>query len=207
VADDTWAAILRSTGNVLLNNNRAPSTSALLSGDLIVVQSGAAARIELTGSAVDINPETIVQFEGDELVLEHGSLSVNTSRGLRVRVGCVQITPVHIDWTRYDVSDVDGRVTVSALKDDVYLESRSVNPQQAKGSERSGRVIVREGERKSREEKCGGADLKPNPIADGTGPILNSPYVIGSAVVGIGGLCWILCRGDNPLSPARPDRP
>ena len=29
---------------------------------------------------------TIGQFEGDELVLDHGGLQLNTSRGMRVRV-------------------------------------------------------------------------------------------------------------------------
>jgi len=32
---------------------------------------------------VDIDADTVVQFEGDELVLDHGSLSVNTTRGLK----------------------------------------------------------------------------------------------------------------------------
>ena len=95
----------------------------------------------------------MVQFEGNELVLEHGSLSVNTSRGLRVRVGCVTVTPVNdTEWTHFDVVDLDGKVTVSALKNDGYIDSRSSNPQQAKQSGHSSRVIVHEGEQKSREE-------------------------------------------------------
>ena len=102
----------------------------------------------------------MVQFEGNELVLDHGSLSVNTSRGLRVRVGCLTVTPVNdAQWTHYDVVDCDGKVTVSALKNDVYIDARSSNPQQARQSSRSSRVTVREGEQKSREEKCGGAYL------------------------------------------------
>ena len=54
------------------------------------------ARIEMIGSSVDVNPETMVQFQGDELALDDGSLSVNTSRGLRIRVGCVTVTPVNL---------------------------------------------------------------------------------------------------------------
>jgi hypothetical protein len=48
-------------------------------------------------------------------------------------------------------------VTVSALKSDVYLDARSNNPKDAKQAAQSGRVVVREGEQKSREEKCGAA--------------------------------------------------
>ena len=195
--------MLHNTGSVLLNKTLAPASAALFVNDLIETQSNSTARIEATGSAVDIDPESVVQFEGDQLVLDHGSLSVNTSRVLKVRVGCVTVTPVNPDWTHYEVSDRDGKVTVSALKNDVYVESRSFRLQDVKQPQRSEREIVREGEQKSREESCGGS-LKRSPVA-AIGGFLNSPYVVGTAVGVIGGLgCWALCRGDNPLSPDRP---
>ena len=76
-------AMLRSDGvGVLVNKSPAPASIALFSDDLIETQKTAVARIEASGSAADINSETMVQFEGNELVLDHGSLSVNTSRGM-----------------------------------------------------------------------------------------------------------------------------
>ncbi|MGO9085489.1 MAG: hypothetical protein ACLP6G_00030 [Terriglobales bacterium] len=203
-ADDTGGAILHSSGSVLLNKNPVPSTGALRSDDLIETQSDAIARIELAGSAADMNPETMVQFNSAELILEHGSLSVNTSRGLKVRVGCVTVTPVRLEWTHYDVSDVDGKVTVAALKNDVYVESRSANAQPARQSTRSDRAIVREGEQKSRQEKCGGATLKESSVA-GRGPIMSSPYVMWPAAGVIFGVArWVICCGDDAVSPDRP---
>jgi hypothetical protein len=90
------SAIMRSNGiGVLVNKQSAPSSTALFSGDLIETQPESVARIEASGSTADINPGTIVQFQVDELVLEHGSLSVNTSHGLRVHVGCVIVVPVN----------------------------------------------------------------------------------------------------------------
>jgi len=56
---------------------------AVFSDDLIETQKGSITRLESTGSRVDIDADTVVQFEGDELVLDHGSLSVNTTRGLK----------------------------------------------------------------------------------------------------------------------------
>jgi len=207
VGDDTGAAILRSSGVVLLNGNPVPSTSTLLSGDMVETQKQSLARIEFSGSAADISAETMVRFTPDGLILEHGSLSVNTSRGLKVRAGCVTVTPVQIEWTHYEVSDVDGRVTVSALKDDVYVESRSANPQQARQSARSDRVIVREGEQKSREEKCGGTVLRETPVA-GRGALMNSPYVQGAGLgVIVGVACWVFCFPPPSISPDSPDRP
>jgi hypothetical protein len=202
-AADTAVAVLHSNGSVLLNNATAPSTSALFDGDRIETQNNAVAWIEFAGSAAHVDPVSIVKLEGDELFLEHGSLSVNTTRGLKVRVGCVTVTPVHSARTRYDVSDVDGRVSVSAIQDDVYVESRSMGAQQAKQSERPDRIIVKEGEQKTREEKCGGPILNKSPVAGKAG-VMNSPYAIWSATGVIVGACWALCRGDNPTSPDSP---
>ncbi len=207
LADDTAAAILRSNSiGVLVNKNAAPPSTALFSNDLIETQKNAVARIEASGSTADINPETMVQFNGDELVLDHGSLSINTSRGLRVRVGCLIVTPVNnTEWTHYNIADVDGKVTVSALKNDASIDSRSSAAQQTKRGVRSDRVTVREGEQKSREEKCGGADHRKTGTIAGKGGFLNSHWAKGAGLATIGGLtCWALCRGDDPISPSDP---
>lgn len=199
--------MLRSNGiGVLLNKNPAPASTALFADDLIETPKTTVARIEASGSSADLNPETLVQFEGNELVLDHGSLSVNTSRGLRVRVGCLTVTPVNdAQWTHFDVADVDGKVTVAALKNDVYIDARSNNPQRARQSSRSSRVTVREGEQKSREEKCGGAYSQPRGNLAGTGAIMNSPYVLWPAVGVVAGVtCWAICSSDNPVSPSAP---
>jgi len=206
LADDA-TAMLRSNGiGVLVNKNPAPASVALYSDDLIETQENSVARIETRGSSANINPGTIVQFDGDELVLDRGGLSVSTSRGLKVRVGCLIVTPANdAGWTQYDVADVNGKVTVSALKDDVNIDSRSGNPRQASQGGRSNRVTVREGEQKSREEKCGAADIKESGAVAGKGAILNSPWARGAGMATIVGLtCWALCQSSNPISPSGP---
>ena len=206
-AQESAAAMSRSNGTgVLVNKKSPPSSVALFSDDLIETQGAGVARIEAGGSTADISPETIVQFEGDELVLEHGSLSLNTARGLRVRVGCLIVTPANIaEWTRYDVADVDGKVTVSALKSDVNIDVRTNKLQQAKQSAPSSRISVREGERKSREEKCAATGNRTPASTAGSGAIMSSPWAISAGVAGIGILaCAALCRGSSPISPAHP---
>jgi hypothetical protein len=209
VADDTGAAVLRSNGDVRLNRNPAPPTSALFSDDLIETGNGAVARIEVTGSAVDVNSGTMMQFEGDELVLDHGSLSVTTSRGLKVRIGCITVVPAHSEWTRYDVSDVDGKVTVWAVKDDVNIDSqntdsRSARRRLAKASAESERVTVRQGEQKSRDERCGVGAAKSADVS-GIGAMMNSPFARVAGIVAIGVVtCWALCQSGSPVSPSSP---
>jgi hypothetical protein len=206
-AADNPVAILRtSAAGVTVNEKAAVNSQALYSDDFIQTGKNASARIESTGSSVVISAETIVQFEGDELVLDHGVLSVNTSVGLRVRVGCLTVTPVNeTNWTHYEVSDRDGKMTVSALKNDAYINERSKNPKEAKQPERSGHEMVREGEQKSREDKCGGGYVKSSATTPGVGPILNSPYarLIGAGAIGIV-TCFALCKNDDPLSPSMP---
>jgi hypothetical protein len=204
-ADDTSAAILLSNGGVLRNQNEVPASIALFSGDTIQTQPNATARIALSGATVEISPETVIVFHPDEIVLDHGSILVNTSRQLRVRTGCVLSTPVRAEWTLYNVTDINGKVTVAARKSDVYLDARSRNLQPATQTKSSERTIVHESEQKSREEKCGGADLKQSPLSGASGDFLNSPYAVGAGVAAVIGLtCWALCRSDNPLSPSMP---
>jgi hypothetical protein len=204
---DAPGAILRSSGSgVLRNSQTASATAALYRDDLVETSKATAARIESTGSAVDIHEQTLVQFEDDELFLDHGVLSVNTSTGLKVRVGCVTVVPVDgSNWTRYDVSDVNGKVTVSALKGDTYINRSSRQTKPTKKTSGFDRAIVREGEQKSREDKCGGAYVNQPVATAAHGPILNSPWakLAGGVVVGVV-TCLGICHDDDPISPQHP---
>ena len=72
--------MLHSNGmGVIVNKNPAPASIALFSNDLIETSKDSIARIESTGSAAEVGPETIVQFQPGELVLDHGSVSVSTT--------------------------------------------------------------------------------------------------------------------------------
>ncbi len=208
VAEDTSAAMFHSSGTgILINKNAAPASTALFLDDLIETPRNAAGRIELTGSTAEINAETMVQFEGTELVLDHGSLMVNTSRGLRVRVGCVTVTPVNAaEWTNYSVTDVDGKVTVSAIKSDVYIDAGPSKARPEKDSNKPTRDLVRQGEEKSRTEKCG-AVFVPGENVAAIGAILNSVWVKAAGIAVIGGLmCFALCQSDSPASPYEPEQ-
>jgi hypothetical protein len=204
LADDA-AAMLHSNGiGVLVNKNSAPPSTALFSGDLIETQKNAVAQFEASGSAANIDSETLVQFEGDELVLEHGRLSVSTTRGLKVRAGCLTIVPENnAEWTQYAIADVDGKVTISALKNDVIINATSSKLELAKQHAQSSRFTLREGEQKSSEEKCGAPHNAPASAMSG-GNIMNSPWAIGAGAVGIGVLtCFALCRTPQPVSPSQ----
>jgi hypothetical protein len=204
-ADDTAIAILHSNspGGVLVNQSPAADSTALYPNDLIATQKDSVARIESAGSAADLGSETIVQIQSDELILEHGHITVNSTRGFRVRVGCVTISPANsTEWTRYEVLDLDGKVTVTAVKQDVRMEV-SANGKGIKHAEASPEML-REGQQATRTEKCDAEEKFSTRLA-GIGPILDSPWAIGAGITAIGVLtCWALCRSGQPVSPTGP---
>jgi hypothetical protein len=203
MAQDSARAMLHNDGGVWLNGNPAPNSSALFPHDLIQTQKGNSAKIDAEGSTVTVEPETIVQFEGDELVLDHGGLQVDTSHGMRVRVNCITVSPLEQAWTRYDVTDVNGRVTVAAHQDDVKIHYQGAAIRQSKQAAFSD-VTVHQGEQATREERCGAA-AKPADVINAKGAILNSIWAKGAGIVAIGVLtCWALCHTDDPVSPSKP---
>ncbi|MGA8502323.1 MAG: hypothetical protein WB683_12295 [Candidatus Sulfotelmatobacter sp.] len=202
MAQDSARAMLHNDGGAWVNGNPAPKSSTIFMHDLVRTQKENSARIDADGSTVTVEPETIVQFEGDELVLEHGTLLVNTFRGMRVRVNCVTISPPAQEWARYDVTDVDGRVLVLAHQNDVKIHYSGPATFRSKHIEPAD-VTVYQGGQATHEERCGEAPKTPAP-ADAKFAILNTPWAIGigSAVI-VGVTCWALCR-ENPLSPYTP---
>jgi len=202
IAQDSSRALLYSNGGVWLNGNPAPSSSAIFVHDQIQTQEQSRARIATDGSAATIQPDTIVVFEENELELEHGSLQLNTSRAMRVRVNCLSVIPLTQEPTSYDVTAVDGKVVVVTHDHDVKIHYHGAA---VRGSKLAfSDVTVHLGEQVTREERCG-ADAKLAQPLDATGAILNSPWAIGAGTAAIGLLtCWALCRGDDPVSPSKP---
>ncbi len=203
-AQDLSRAMLRTEGGTWLNGAAAPASSAIFSDDLIQTDASHAAKIDADGSSVTVQPETIVQFRGDELVLDHGGLQVDTARKMKVRVNCLTVIPVLDAWTRYDVTDVNGKVTVVAHKNDVKIHSAS-SLAHKKQSGLEGDVIVHEGETASRDEHCPATARMPGSI-DAKGAWLDSWWAQGLGIVAIGvPLCKAFCwGGDQPVSPSMP---
>ena len=63
------------------------------------------ATLSLDGSTVLIQPESVAKLQDDLLVLDHGSVSVGTSKSFKVRVNCLTVVPVLNEWTQYEVTD------------------------------------------------------------------------------------------------------
>ena len=196
-AQGTGRALLYSDGGTWLNGNPAPASSAIFREAYIQTQTAHTAKIDAEGSTVMVLPDTVVQFESDELVLDHGSLQLNTAREMKVRVNCMTVIPVTAEQTQYDVSDIDGKIKVIVYKNDVKIHQQGVARRSKQGV--SNDMIVHEGEQATRDEKCGGAAQSA-----GKAPLLDSRLakVVGIGVIGL--TCIIVCHGDDPVSPSKP---
>jgi hypothetical protein len=202
MAQSTTRAILHSDRYTWLNGSPAPETITIFPNDKIQTQSGHSAKIDAEGSTAVIQPETILQFDGDELVLDHGALQLSTERGMRVRVNCVTVIPLTLDRTEYSVTDADGKVHVEAYKHDVKIHLKAVGHNSREG--KSSDVIVREGEKSTRSEHCG-AIAKPEEGVSAKGGFLNSTWAKYGGIAAVGLVaCLGLCPNEDPISPWMP---
>jgi hypothetical protein len=207
----TPSAILHAQGGVWVNEYEARDSAAIFSGDTIETKPGFSATLAVEGSQVLIQPESVTKFQGDYIELDHGGVSVETSRSFRVRVHCITVIPAANTFTQYDVTDVNGTVQVSARKSDVNVDiehgdHKPTDPPVTQGSQRAS---VHESEQRSYNESevCG---APPRPVSPSTSLSPKWIAVGGGGAAGVGVLlCLVVfCNSHGgtppPVSASRP---
>jgi hypothetical protein len=205
-AADQPAAMLYSHGTALLNGNSIARSSAIFSGDLVQTNADSVANINATGSSVLVLNDSLVQYEGSTVRLEHGGVTISTSKSLSTSAGDVTVSPTASAWTEFDVRDVDGRVQIAARKGDLTI------------SDDSGTTTLAQGQQTTRDESQSQTDNKTDTdnkkkrkkrvagaVPGAGGGVFNSPVALGiGAGIIVGGTAWVLSRSDNPVSPVKP---
>ena len=205
-AADSSAAMLYSHGTALLNGNSIARSSAIFSGDLVQTSRDSVANINATGSSVLVLNESLVQYEGSAVKLEHGGVTISTSKLLKTHIGGVTVTPAAGVWTEFEVRDVDGKVEIAARKGDLTISDAKGTTTLAQGQQstrdESQSQDDSQAQNNKKKKKGGGA---PGPTAGASGGVLNSPVAIGIAGgLIIGGTAWALSKSDEPVSPSKP---
>jgi len=205
-AADTGAAILHTRGGVWVNGTEVADSTAIFPGDSLETKSGFVANLDAEGSSVLIQGESVVKFQGNYLVLEHGSVTVGTSTSMSVHVDCLRVEPISNDRTQYDVIDLTGKVEVAAHRNDVNIKQGGPLHKSSAENSTSQSATVQEGHQATRDETiaCG---APPRPEGAGSGG-LNTKWIEVGAGVGGGALvlCLLLCKG-NTSPPASPSQP
>jgi hypothetical protein len=195
--------MLYTSGHAWVNGSHVPrSSSAIFSGDLLQTHSDSIANINQPGSTVQVLSDSLVQFEGSLVKIDHGAVRVSTSKLMGTTAGDVKVVPASSVWTEFNVTDVDGTVRISARKGDLTISDGKETTTLAQGQETTrDESSDTSSPGKSHKNKKQAAGASPG----ATGGILNSPIAIGiggAAVVGL--TSWAIFKDDDPLSPAKP---
>jgi hypothetical protein len=189
---DANAAMLyeRGNGGVWLNGRPLPRSSAVFPGDLIQTQAASLATLDASGSGIIVLQNSLVKFEGNAVSLQHGGVSVGTSRSMVAVAGDITVTPASNLWTEFEVVDASDSVQVVATKGDVKVNCGKGSTMLSAGDQ-----ATPDDSGNCKKKRKGGAVPIP-----GHGGILTDPYVLAGAAVG-GGLiiCLLLCTSSKPF--------
>jgi hypothetical protein len=195
---DSGAAMLYGKGPVWLNGKPLPRSSAVFPGDLIQTQPESLATLDASGSGVIVFQDSMVRFQGNAVSLEHGSVSVATSKGMVALAKNITVTPASQAWTEFEVADSNGTVQVVATKGSVNVNCGKTTANLSEGQQTTPDDSGNCNNKKKRKAAAA-------PVS-GTGSFLTDPYVLGGAVIA-GGLivCLLLCETSKPyLSQWKP---
>jgi hypothetical protein len=197
LAADSNPAMLYAKGTAWINGSAVPRTSAVFPGDLVQTNSDSIASINGAGSSVVVLADSLVKFDGSAVSLEHGSLSVATSKGLSTHSGDITIVPASNGWTEFEVKQVsEGTVQVVAQKGDVNVSDGSSTSTVSQGQQAT---VESSEKKKKKRRKAAGA------IPASSGAILDSPVVIYGGAAAVGGLLtWVLLKDGSPVSASAP---
>jgi hypothetical protein len=203
LAADSNAAMLYTNGTSWVNGAHVPrASSAIFFGDLLQTRSDTVANINSPGSSITVLSGSLVQYEGSSLKIEHGGVTVATSKEVATTAGDVKVVPASSAWTEFNVIDVDGTVRIAARKGDLTVSDGTGTTTLAQGQETTRQETSDQSDqdnKKKRKKRSTGAE----PAAGGG--MLNSPVAVGVGAAAIGGItAWVLLQNDNPASPSKP---
>jgi hypothetical protein len=208
-AADSNAAMLYTNGRAWVNGADVPhASSAIFSGDLLQTPSNSVANIDLAGSNITVHADSLVEFQGSAVRIEHGGVTVSTSKSIAANAGDVKVSPASDAWTEFNVTDVDGTVRIFARKGALTITDDSGTTTLAQGQD----TTRQENQDNPDQSQSNGKNKKKNTNGRGTGAapaagggMLNSPIALGIGAAAVAGVAsWVLVESGQPASPSAP---
>lgn len=203
-AADSDAAMLYTHGAAWINGVHVPRfSSAIFSGDLLQTRSDTVADINEPGSTITVLADSLVEFQPASLHIEHGGVTVSTSKQVATVAGDVNVKPASSVWTEFNVVDVDGAVKIAARKGSLNITYGKEVFTLAQGQETTR-------DESSPDSNSDGKNSKKKRVAGtvpgASGGWLNSPVAVGAGGAAVLGLTiWVLAQSDEPASPSKPN--
>jgi hypothetical protein len=205
-AADSNAAMLYTNGRAWVNGTHVEhASSAIFSGDMLQTPLNSVANINSAGSNITVHVDSLVEFQGSAVKIEHGGVTVSTAKQIGASAGDVKVTPASNAWTEFNVTDVDGTVRIAATKGSLSISDDTGTSTLAQGQE-----TTRQETQDTTDQTTDNSKKKNKKRADGANPAaqggaLNSPIAIGVGAAAVGGItAWVLIRNGNPASPSAP---
>jgi len=196
-AGESGTAMLYSTGTTWINGSMVPKNSAVFGGDLIQTKAGSLASINSAGSNVVVLSDSVMKYGEKEVTVEHGTVSVVTSKGLTTHAGEISVSPAVSGLTEFRVTEQNGTVQIVAQKGDVTVNDGSQTSTVAQGQETT--RDAQPAEKKKRKKRGGAA------VPAGSGGALNSKLAVEIGAAAAGGVAvGLLLQNPDPISPSHP---
>jgi hypothetical protein len=128
------SAMLFATGPVRVNGLGSARTSAVFGGDAIATDASATGTISSLGSVVMVPPNSLVVFQGNDIVLNTGFAVVSTTRGMRAQVGNYAVAPAQNGNGRFEVMRAGSFVHIRAARGPVTITGGGENRVLAEGA-------------------------------------------------------------------------
>lgn len=107
------AAVLRSSGAVVVNGTGAPDTTALFKGDQVQTANGGIVTISSPGSSVFVPSNSQVTFKGSSVNVAAGTARISTTKGMAAQADSSVISPAS-GKANFEISRVGNDVFVHA---------------------------------------------------------------------------------------------
>jgi hypothetical protein len=198
VAQSNEAAMVYGKGMVQVNGSPMPAfTLAVFAGDSIETKTGSTANVNAPGASVSLDPDSLIRYGPNAILLERGRVSVVASKAITVNAEGISSVPASSNETEFEVFQAGVEMHVIARRSDLNVVCRAESFHLVAGEE----VIRDERGHCRKATKYNGAYV---PDYD---PIWSNPWTWGTAGVIGGILCAVFCLGEGggsnpPMSPS-----
>lgn len=133
---DTPTAMLYVSGSAAVNGVAASRSTALFNGDTIQTGEATAVTISSPGSTVLIPANSNVVFGRDAMIVNGGTIVVNTTRGMRTQSSVLTVAPATGN-AKFQVTRAKAAVVVAAMRGDVAVTGPAGTTTIAEGNSRT----------------------------------------------------------------------
>ena len=200
LSQEPASGMVYASGTAWVNGTEVPKSVAVFPGDTLQTRQDASANIGSNGSSIMVLADSLLKYEGTAVAVDRGTVRVSTGMGFAAHACEVKARPAENVPTQYQFTHNDRRVEIVATKGDVIVDDHE------------GSKTLKEGEQTSREDGCEAA-AKKNPkrrtgaSTAASGGVLSSSIAVRTGIGIVTGITiWVLLQGDDPLSPACPDK-